>query len=699
MNDVILTEFLPIDTAKLPKLFAYRLTIGEKNNTNTIGGKLSYRLRKSFQGNWVWTNFKIISDCEKTEAELQDVLQGLWQEEAALFTHLHKITPYTNWQSTPQEIADFFSKGVLANCQYQIRDILRSEKQDIGRAYVERDYEIRGWVVNGEPAVSVSISSNLIYKKDVKAYANTLKDPQELVDIWVFVKGQGFKGKIVDVVGTMKDHRQRLLATSKSDQIQSFLQNVPDDELVVKIQAGQNGYDYPVSALNVILLTGYLSKFGVNARTAVNAFRLAPELRHKIIQKVLQQLHATNGTFYSSQTHPELFLSNKDVGFTPQIQVGGNQVCVAEEKKILQHLQKYGLYKRHTNTISMGLIDARPSAPKTTFGQEIKETLSKLKIDLKFVGSERVETLSRLGFETAINKLQEKNPDVIVAILPDNAGHDEDGENWLYGHFKSLTVGRNIASQVIYHSTLTKQFAVGNVALGILGKTGNIPFVLANPLPYADLVVGIDVAREKKRNLTGSMSATAIARIYFNNGDFLQYVIHDAPLEGETIPEKVLHSLFPVDEFRGKRVVVHRDGFFRGNEKRALHQWAENLGATFHLVEIIKSGAPRIYCEHGNAIQQPPKGTVFKLNDYEALLVSSLPPFKTATPQPLHVRAVAPFPIEQAIHSILSLTLLHYGSLRQPKLPVTVHYSDKIGYLALRGIKPKNLEGNIPFWL
>ena len=45
------------------------------------------------------------------------------------------------------------------------------------------------------------------------------------------------------------------------------------------------------------------------------------------------------------------------------------------------------------------------------------------------------------------------------------------------------------------------------------------------------------------------------------------------------------------------------------------------------------------------------------------------------------------------------MTLLHYGSLRPPKLPVTIHWSDKIAGLALKGIKPKKLEGTIPYWL
>ncbi|MEM3514987.1 MAG: Piwi domain-containing protein, partial [Candidatus Hadarchaeum sp.] len=158
-------------------------------------------------------------------------------------------------------------------------------------------------------------------------------------------------------------------------------------------------------------------------------------------------------------------------------------------------------------------------------------------------------------------------------------------------------------------------------------------------------------------------------------------------------------SLFPLSEFSGKRVVIHRDGYFRGYEKHALKEWANKIGAEFFLVEVIKTGSPRLYAIASQKIQQPEKGSMFKISDTEALLVSSLPPFTNATPQPLHIRTEAPFTIEKAAHSILCLTLLHYGSLRPPRLPVTIHYSDRIAYLALHGIKPKNLEGEIPFWL
>ncbi len=289
-----------------------------------------------------------------------------------------------------------------------------------------------------------------------------------------------------------------------------------------------------------------------------------------------------------------------------------------------------------------------------------------------------------------------ESPDILLALFPDEYDDDEDSA---YNRFKSITVGRGIPSQVVYASTLDNRYAVANIVLGILGKTGNTPFILAKPLDYADIVVGIDIARERKKRLAGSINATAVARIYFSNGEFVRYVIHDAPLEGETVPEHVLQSLFPLKEFKDRKVVIHRDGYFRGDEKRALRSWATKIGAEFYLVEILKTGSPRIYAANGGGTQLPPKGSAFKLNENEALLVSSLPPFQNATPQPLHIRTEQPFSIEQAVDSVLRLTLLHYGSLRPPRLPVTIHYSDRIAYLVLRGIKPKELEGNIPFWL
>ena len=114
----------------------------------------------------------------------------------------------------------------------------------------------------------------------------------------------------------------------------------------------------------------------------------------------------------------------------------------------------------------------------------------------------------------------------------------------------------------------------------------------------------------------------------------------------------------------------------KGNEK---FQLGKKRGAEFYLVEVIKSGAPRIYSEK--------KGTWVKINENEAYLLTTSR--TQGTPVPIVVRLpeiYEDFSIEDAVISITSMTLLHWGSIKPPRLPVTTHYADKIGQFLLEGI-------------
>ncbi|MYB65813.1 hypothetical protein F4X73_14070 [Candidatus Poribacteria bacterium] len=180
----------------------------------------------------------------------------------------------------------------------------------------------------------------------------------------------------------------------------------------------------------------------------------------------------------------------------------------------------------------------------------------------------------------------------------------------------------------------------------------------------------------------------------------MRYNIRETMLEGEIIPERILHDIFPQKEFADKKILIHRDGILPESEKNTLIDWGKQIDATFYFVEVIKSGLPRLYAFENKEIIKTPKGNIFKLSETEALLVSSefSARFK-ATPQPIRVRTHHPFSLENALHSVLSLTLLHYGSLRPPRLPVTTHYADKISSMAIKGLRPETLDGEIPFWL
>lgn len=699
----IFVEVFPVKSNSLPKFSAYRLDTG-RADPSPIGGKLAYRLKRTLRGHWAWTTNRVVADLEHDVNDIMNVVKTLWAEQPAVFKDLRGVVRDLDWHPTPQAQADFIARGLIPDLEPQLRSFLSRQRQDLGDAFVDRVYETRPWVVQGQPAVSMSISSRLIHKQDLKTYASTVTSLDDMLGLLAADKTSSLKGEIVEIVGLLREHRDRLLALTQREEMQDIIQKASDDEAVVRVLSGHNGYEYVVSALRIIVRMEDLQRFRLNSQQALKGLRIEPGVRSKLVKAISDLVKENNlvSNAFNSVQSPELFIPEAAIAFKPELRFGNNQTRPANDRTLLRDLRDCGLFlkssKFNGKPIRIAVLNALQRIGPADFQSRLKQEIGRLGFQVDFVGEQSVKTGTRADMEKAINDLGQLAPHIVLAFFPGQPIEEED-ESGIYNVFKSLTVSRGIPGQVVYGSTLDKQYAMGNIVLGVLSKVGNIPFILAEPLPYADLVVGIDIARQKKRWLAGSMNATAIARIYFTNGEFLRYVIHDAPLEGETIPDSILQSLFPVNEFKGKRVIIHRDGYFRGGEKQALRTWAQKIGATFYLVEVIKTGTPRLYASVGPVIGQPLKGSAFKLSATEAFLVSSLPPFANATPQPLHIRTEMPLRVEQAIHSILSLTLLHYGSLRLPRLPVTIHYSDRIAYMALQGIKPKDLEGNVPFWL
>lgn len=709
-NMTVLTEVFQIQPTAIPVLTAYRPDI-QSGDMATIGGKLAYRLQHTFAGHWMWSPPWVVTDAPQSKEAITSVIEMVWQEQPKIFQGLHALRRESAWQPTAQVKADFVARGLWADLKPAITPLLATWSQALGSSIrVHRICDVRGWVVQGQPAISVSIDSRLVATVDVQAYAKKLSDPNKLLGLMVADRVSTMKGTIAKVLGTVSQHRDRLLKLASTESAKTAIKEAAQNELVVQVHAGQNRYyDYVARALQIVVRTTDYAKFRIDAKQATKALRLSPEARSEMIKQIAAIAKAkqlVSERAYNSSAFPGAFLTAQAVHFTPALLIGGGQrVDVKGDRDVYQRLQRFGVYKRSADfpmgsCVPIGVLNTLPEITPQGFLQGLQRELQTCKFASQITHIETVQNTSRDVLEQAINRLSARNSSLILALLADDEStFSEDEMRWsVYDHIKSFTIGTGMPSQVVTKSTMSNQFALGNIVLGILSKLGNIPYILAEPLPYADIIVGIDIARRRKERLAGSMNATAIARIYQKSGEFLQYVIHDAPLEGETIPPDVLHTLFPSSIFAGKRVVVHRDGLFRGDEKQALRQWAHQLDAVFHCVEVLKTGAPRIYGFQGRVLQ-PPKGSAFKLNEYEAFLISSLPPFPGVTPYPLRVRSEAPFPIEQAIHSVLALTLLHYGSLRTPRLPVTIHYSDEIAYLALKGIKPKALEGNIPFWL
>src|SRR5439155_23713479 len=154
--------------------------------------------------------------------------------------------------------------------------------------------------------------------------------------------------------------------------------------------------------------------------------------------------------------------------------------------------------------IRVGVLDFVRSPPVGSFLDSVQRQVRAFHMDCTFSEIRAPPSPRRISIEEAVDAFQTSGNDILLVLLSDEPADDggEDSDEWgAYRLLKSLTVGRGIPSQVVYGTTLGKQFAISNVVLGLLGKTGNIPYVLADPLAAIDLVVGLDVARERKSRL------------------------------------------------------------------------------------------------------------------------------------------------------------------------------------------------------
>lgn len=84
------------------------------------------------------------------------------------------------------------------------------------------------------------------------------------------------------------------------------------------------------------------------------------------------------------------------------------------------------------------------------------------------------------------------------------------------------------------------------------------------------------------------------------------------------------------------------------------------------------------------------------------ILVTTSVPENIGVPRPIRLRIHEDgeqASLEQLIDATLKLTLLHHGSLKDPRLPIPLYGSDAIAYRRLQGIYPTNPEGDRQFWL
>ncbi len=394
------TEVFPIRTQTLPTLTAYQVDVGD-GDVYRVGGKLSYRLRKAFPGRWVWTVGRVVTDAPVTVEEISKVIERLWHEQPAIFKDVRQVSLDQGWRPSSRSIAEFVARGMFPETEPEIRRILSEKGLDLGVALVERVHYVRGWVVQNRPAVSISVSSRIVHKQDLKEFAATVGKPEDIIGLWVAAKSSTLKGQVIAVSGRLGEHRSRLLALTQDEQMQNLLESAPDDEIVVRVLSGRSEYDYVVSSLKLIVRSEDYGRFGIDSKRALGALRIRPDVRMNIVRAISEPARKRGliGESYNSADFPSLFPIGLDSG--ADLLFGGNEGRQHDERTVLRNLRQFGLYKKAERfkegvPIGIGVVNSLSPKSLDSFWPGLQEELRNLRFEAAITRSETVRETSRV---------------------------------------------------------------------------------------------------------------------------------------------------------------------------------------------------------------------------------------------------------------------------------------------------------------
>lgn len=696
-TDVLFTELFPIQTDAIPPLTAYALS----DRGPFLGGKLAYYLGQTVGGIWFWADERLVTDTPVTAVELNITRDILREQQPNVYGGLGDIEEDSAWRPSALALARYVVWRVTRDLEALLMEAVAKPPAVIGSAHIERSVRLEAWVAGAGPALSIGVQSQLVVDSPLSDYVAGLDKPKAAIGMWAKDRTSGFAGEVVALVGRLGEHRARLMALTKRDAMRDYLRDAPDDEWVARLQAGERSYDYPCGVLTPIIRAHSDEDFrmwGLPAEAARAALRLSPPARARYIRAASDVLKARGfiGNAYNSRTHPHLFYQRSlDV----ELVFGDGRARPYRPETLGEDFMRGGVYWRHPRyadspirIASINTLDEPIDDFMTALQRQLERTFG---YSIVLIKERKVRVLNEKNLESAVRVVEKETPHILLAFLPD-ASDDEEALDRAYVQLKSLSLGRGMASHIIRRHTMHNPAAMASIIMALLGKTGSVPFALAEPLAYADALVGLDMVREAKKDHDRLVT---MARIYNHDGQLARYIAHEVEVDsGAPIPLIAMQTVFPLEIFAQKRVVIHKLGALSEAERGAVMRWATVLKAAFYLVELGTRPTPRLYQLEGGKISGPPWGSALLLGEREALLATA-GAGKAATPRPLWVRGDGHLALEHALHSVLVGTILHYGMAWPAKLPVTVQSADDLGGWLVRGLLPAQGEGDIPFWL
>ena len=203
----LFTEIFPVNTEALPELTAYKLKVSGSDNVDEIGYTLRYRLKTKFRGHWYWDEEgkRLLTDKPQAEEAMNNYLKELWEKREEVFRSLETVEMTPAYRASTQGIANFVAQALFDDVTPAINESLLQHQQNRAKYFINRKCDRRGWVVDGHPAVSISVRSELEYKGDLTTHAATIQNINDLIGLHVFDQTKPFESsmEITEIVGKL----------------------------------------------------------------------------------------------------------------------------------------------------------------------------------------------------------------------------------------------------------------------------------------------------------------------------------------------------------------------------------------------------------------------------------------------------------------------------------------------------------------
>lgn len=719
-KDLRMEVFSSKDIVKPTSLYVYQLHTQKIDNTFSIIRGAVWKLRNNYHIG-VFEDGKRIYTTEKIDEKMPTVdftieYEGFQELPVLCNRKIYcELIKYLITQNLSEVIIyDKYRKYSCKSCitskwimTKQGFNIFTSKNKEIS---LERKYNF--WVDildNGHAYLRLDTGSVFTSNLTVDDYMARGVNPigLEVKNDWANNNQTGILTEICDYTVTDKLDFADSLKTYYIERKEGYrVENIPDNTKVVSVELQQGKkYPYYPQALKPIL-----TREKVGQIDAVFSLQIDQYVKRDMQDRLRIDIDFIRDIGSLADLHDLEFNTEtctiEEMGYTkgtvplPKLICGKNKVIECGKE---YQVFNYGFYRKTDRKIKMGYIYPKNTQDKMKAianaiyafamygmyqGEKDKYVAEKLlDIQAEPIISEEYEIGDLTDYKRAANRLQRfEEIDFVIALIPD--GVDEDGP---YNPFKTIWAKANIPSQMISMKTAeifargkadgnTSKYYLHNIILGILGKTGGVPWIVKDMPGNVDCFVGLDVATVAK-----GIHYPACSVVLDKSGRLLGFYKPTTPQQGEKITTRILQDIFDQvilsyeDRFgeMPQNVMIHRDGFSNENDDW-YKQYFGVKGIEYSIIEVRKNVSSKLMLLQDNNVLNPTMGYCV-YNENKGYIVTTDMKNKKGSPNPILIeKKCGDVSMATILTQILYLSQLHVGSTHQMRLPITTGYADKI---------------------